>query len=793
MRSLVCGFRSSFNAPLWSRLCYGAAHVSKFIGTSLALLLLVAGVAPAASSRSAFVEAVEFPYYAYPPQLWERELVWLKNLGMDTVAFSIPWNWHQVDAESLDLAGRTSPRRDLIGFLRMLKRAGLRAWIRPVPPVKGWRNFGYPAGMESDRHALRKWVWDLESELAPFLAVHGGPIAFVEGAGVVFDAPEPPTPIKSVSATDPHALALSRQALAAGRGSLLWENVEDQLPPVGWEAPEGAIFHAGAVSLSGDERMNVTPLRRAALLWRYWGRALSTMQPSGAARMVAGRLPGGIATQQLVDPRGASALSVINQSGKAFEGALRVIYPPSRRRVELPTLKLDPSEALWLPVHVPLGAEGFCRDCSAFGNTDYIVYATAELNAVEYENGILAMEFAAPRPGEVVLQLSSEPSGPLLAAGRPVSFDWDDKTQRARLPIPAGKGPAYRVRIGLAIEPPDSSAFFVDAKRLVIGQKNLLETSYSSEQVAQRSRLRLPESFHAASAIKSPTEIEYTVDVPPDALHGEWAQLALESDGVLMSRASLQLLRPASVRVREAVSLHYGSVAELPVVPALVPVDAEAGREVSVAIHNNSAEIRNYVVEVGGEGLEFSPSRAEISIAGGMERDVEIRVFPVSGRRGLAPWRLHVTGAAEVDMPIRFLVIPRGETVAYSADLDSNGQPEWILENQRARAVFSAQDGGRWLEFVWKDSGLNLLPEGGALGGSGVAEVSILPDNSLLFRARDSSRTVRLEGAGAVLTVDGTSALPPETLHTEKKSEVLFRVTRDSPNRAAYALMRESQ
>jgi hypothetical protein len=28
---------------------------------------------------------------------------------------------------------------------------------------------------------------------------------------------------------------------------------------------------------------------------------------------------------------------------------------------------------------------------------------------------------------------------------------------------------------------------------------------------------------------------------------------------------------------------------------------------------------------------------------------------------------------------------------------------------------FSAQDGGRWLEFVWKDSGLNVLPEDGAL------------------------------------------------------------------------------
>jgi hypothetical protein len=61
---------------------------------TVALLLLLAGLAPAPETRHGFVQAVEFPYYAYPPQLWERELVWLKNLGIDTVAFSIPWNWH---------------------------------------------------------------------------------------------------------------------------------------------------------------------------------------------------------------------------------------------------------------------------------------------------------------------------------------------------------------------------------------------------------------------------------------------------------------------------------------------------------------------------------------------------------------------------------------------------------------------------------------------------------------------------------------------------------------------------
>jgi hypothetical protein len=209
-----------------------------------------------------------------------------------------------------------------------------------------------------------------------------------------------------------------------------------------------------------------------------------------------------------------------------------------------------------------------------------------------------------------------------------------------------------------------------------------------------------------------------------------------------------------------------------------------------VLLHNNAAEIRNFVVAVTGEGLEFSPPRTEIAIAGGMERDVLIRVFPTQGQKGIVAARVHVSGAADVDLPVRFAVIPRGDTLAYSADLDGDGQPEWILENQRARAIFSAQDGGRWLEFVWKDSGLDVLPENGALAGTGATDVQMAPDGSLEFRGSGWRRTVRLAGTGAVLTVEQTTPLPPEKLQTGKKNEVVFLVTRETPNRAVYSVER---
>ncbi|MFZ0936414.1 MAG: beta-galactosidase, partial [Bryobacteraceae bacterium] len=99
----------------------------------LALLLLApAAAAPTANTRPAeYLQAVEFPYYLYPRTQWERELVWLKNIGIRTVEFAIPWNWHQLAPGDFDFTGRTSPRRDLNGLIQILRRLGLSAWVRP--------------------------------------------------------------------------------------------------------------------------------------------------------------------------------------------------------------------------------------------------------------------------------------------------------------------------------------------------------------------------------------------------------------------------------------------------------------------------------------------------------------------------------------------------------------------------------------------------------------------------------------------------------------------------------------
>ena len=708
------------------------------------VLLLLAFVAalpaqqPGPAQPREFVQAVEFPYYLYPRTLWERELVWLKTIGIRTVEFSIPWNWHQPDGGAYDFTGATSPRRDLMGFIRLLRRLEMRAWIRPLPPVKGWVNNGYPNGYQQspaqDRRAAAKpWLHELESLLAPQTEKHGGPIAFVEGGGVspgILDAPAPPQPVVVVSAHDPAALNRSRQVLATAASTLLWEDVEDALFPAGWERPGGPLYRAGAISLNGDERSSVAALRRNTALLRHWAALLPGMKPdrAHAVRLSNGRpLPPGVAAVGLVSraPGVASAVSISNESRQPFRNTVRAWDPFAKRSIEIENVYLAPHETLWLPVNVSMGGAGLCRECSAFSNAEHIVYATAELQNIEFENGALAMEFAAPAPAEIVLQFARRPSGPYLAGGHLAEFDFDEKTLRARLKIPQGKGPAGQVRVALAIEAPEHSAFFEDAKRLIIGRANTISTSYSSEELADRSRLRLPEGFAATPTKKSPLEIDYAVDVPADALHGDWANLAIEGDGVPLGRAHLQLFRPASVHLAETIHLHFGAAADLAVEPAIVPIDITAGRTVDVNVRNNSPEIQTYSVEAAGEGFQFLPPKAE--------SEFRARSWIVGSSFGSSPMaRLPACTTGCCDLPaVRSWRFPPDSWPSRAArrwrgrrTWMATARPSGSSKTRKRAPCFRAQDGGRWLEFVWKDSapyGLNVLPESGAFAGTGAS------------------------------------------------------------------------
>ena len=741
-----------------------------------ALLLLALAALPA--KAAGYVQAVEFPYYLYPHQLWERELVWLKNIGVQTVAFSIPANYHQPEPGEFDLTGATSPRRDLVGFIRLLRKLGLRAWVRPLTGAAGLVN------ARSDPAQQRAWLKQLEQVLATQTATHGGPIEFVEGRALAIDAPAPPSPVVTISANDPNALARSRDAIATARGALIWTDVEDSLYPAGWAANPATLLRKGAVGLSGDEHPGTSALRRDAALLRTWARLLGDLRRVPLPRPVAGKLPEGVTAVELVSPA-ASAVSVTNASAKPFNDDLRVADPVTKKPLVIPGVAVGPGESLWLPLMVSIGPEGLCRDCTNFAAPEHIVYATAELLAIEFENGILAMEFAAPAPAEVIVQLARRPVGPYLAAGKPTDFEWDEARMRARLKIPAGRQPGSHVRIGIAIEAPETSAFFNDLHRLVIGRKNTVSTMYSSAEVASRSRLRLPEGFTATAITKSPNEIDYEVSVPGEALHGDFVDFALEADGVPLGRARAQLFRPVSIRLLSGLQFHFGPQTAIAPEPPVAVIDPKAGGNLEISIRNNSTQIQTYHLEASGNGLEFLPPKTEISIGPTDERRVELRLFAAGAGAGLRDWTLKITNGATLAMPMRVLLLPRGQSVCWTADLDADGVPEWILESAKVRAVFSAQDGGRWMDFTWKDTDTSFLPESGLFAQAGPVEIRQNGD-SLEFSGKGWKRTATLKDN--MLTIEQSTPLPAETLTPEKRGNTTLTIEHPSPSRSTYVL-----
>ena len=639
------------------------------IGLLALLATAFAGLAPA------WTECVEFPWNAVPRHLWESQLAWLKDIGITHI--SLP---------------PASDPAQLTDVIRIIRRLDLEADLEgPVPET-----------------------------LQPQTRAHGGPLT------------EPAPRTARISALGAGAITEARDALASGAPALLWTDVYDTLTPGG--------FHAGAVGFAGEERPAAVALRRSAQLSAYWGSSFSSLKetPGAGVRIqtqtvsAATNNTTNLSVRQFVSESGASLVSVVNKSAKPWTGDLRVLYPALKRAVVVPAVSVPARDSLWIPVDVPLSAGPLCKDCSAFATVDHLVYATAELTSMEFENGILAMEFAAPVAGEVILQLSREPSGPVVAGGRPGVIDWDEKAGLARLKFPAGAGRGSRVRIGVAIEPPDATAFFDSARVLLIGETNRLRAQFSSDAIAQRSRLRAPATLTVGQApSKEELSLDYQITVPDTAISGDYVDIALEADGKQMSHARPQLLRPAAFEFPDAIDVHLAAAARMRLAPAVIPVNQRTGREITVTVRNNAPEIRTFEVELSAESLDFAPPKIQVVIGASAARDVTFRVFPRNAAAGLHSGEAKLSGATRMNEAISFAVFPQTGATAFEANGFS------LLENAQFRAVFLP---GRWLEYIGKENNQNLLAAGGTPFTAGPIEVK---NDALVFGT--GQRVVRIE------------------------------------------------
>ena len=346
-----------------------------------------------------------------------------------------------------------------------------------------------------------------------------------------------------------------------------------------------------------------------------------------------------------------------------------------------------------------------------------IVFATAELLSIEYENGILAMEFTAPEAGEVTLQLERRPVGPYLAAGKPIEFEWDDKTLRARLPIPESMAPDHRVRIGIAMEEPEISAFFDDAsKPLIIGAKNIVSDHLFFARRCGAFALTVAGGFTAAKIVRAPNEIEYEIAVPAEAADGDYANFALEVDGVALGRARLQLFRPLTVRLAECDQYPFRAARYAPCRSAGDPWNRRRARTSKWRSAITGRRFRHTNWRRAGEGLEFFPRKTEITIGATDERKLELRVFGGEGVSGLREWHLKVTGGATLDLADAGGDRTARGTVVWRPISTATDRPNGSSIAQSASGVL--QPGWRTVvEFTWKDGDVNFLPEQGVFAG----------------------------------------------------------------------------
>jgi hypothetical protein len=612
--------------------------------------------------------SVEFPWPNLPRAIWEQQLAHLKEMGITHV--------------SLPPAGNPAQLDDVITIVR---RLGLEADLEgPIP-----------------------------QRIETLAKSHGGPLT---------DRPEGAV---RISATMARALENERKLLTAGTKAIVWTGVFEVLIPA---------YQPGPIRLSGSEGPAAAIIRREAQMARFWGPQLAALPESPGARLTTP--VEGVTVHQYIAPKagatapadapqgGLSLASVTNDTPNPWQGDVRLMYPALDRVIEVPGVVLSAHDVLWLPVDIPLAEGPLCSGCNGFAPTDHLAYATAELTAMEYENGVLAMEFIAPKAGQAVIQLSHEPTGPLLAGGRPTVFDWDTKNMRARLPIPAGNPRTGRVRIALAMDAPEATGFFDHTPALLIGETNRVTAEFSPAGVAARSRLRispdlpLTQKTPVPDADKDkPVLITYEVTVPPNAVEGDTAQLSIEADGVQLSHGRTQLRAPAAITFEDSIAVRVAADSFVPLRPATIPVNQRTGRELVMTIRNNAPEIRTFEIVFEVPGLEFSPAKMNVSVGASLARDVTFRVFGQIASTGLHTGEIRISGGTTLREPVRFVVLPATGAVAWKSDEFS------FLESTKARASFLEN---RWLEMINKDLGSDSQPAGGtAFSGGPVSSLRL--------------------------------------------------------------------
>jgi hypothetical protein len=138
--------------------------------------------------------SAEIHYWRLEPDIWPRMLEAARELGLETVASYVQWHYHEFEQGRFDFEGTTDPKRNLVAYLDLVRKSGLKLLIRPGPyTFAEWDNYGIPDYVTnfhrlhpSFQAAAARYIREVCQILKPYLYTSGGPIVMVQ-ADNMFD------------------------------------------------------------------------------------------------------------------------------------------------------------------------------------------------------------------------------------------------------------------------------------------------------------------------------------------------------------------------------------------------------------------------------------------------------------------------------------------------------------------------------------------------------------------------------------------------------------------------------
>ncbi|SDM66047.1 beta-galactosidase [Nonomuraea jiangxiensis] len=177
----------------------------------------------------------DYPYYRDDPAQWADRLRAVRDeLGIEVITCYLPWRHHQPEPGSApDFTGATHPARNVVGFLTLCHRLGLKVIAKPGPFIHAELTYG----------GLPDWVCpDADSSIEPLLDARGAATRWSDGSDPVGRTLPAPLGATFLTRTTQWLSAVGKEVLAAAD--------EGSMPVIALQIANEGIYTNGALPLT---------------------------------------------------------------------------------------------------------------------------------------------------------------------------------------------------------------------------------------------------------------------------------------------------------------------------------------------------------------------------------------------------------------------------------------------------------------------------------------------------------------------------------------------------------------